>query len=227
MGANSKSVCVACRHQIPDGASKCSTCGTLQSTWRHLSIGQSTLALIVALVSVIGLAGEHLYSLVSGDYSDIRMAVVESNRFEVTMLASNSGNRAGIIYGGELEVVGNWGNAIIGLDVEGGAIFVEPGKDVLVKFKSSLSESSDSPVPFSVPLEDHLKELQVSIESAVISDCLISIEHILYEHTEHLEPMKEGGAVYDPSAKGAPKKSYLTRTFNCRPYFNPSGKIAS
>jgi len=184
MDVNSESICIACKHQIPNGASKCSTCGEFQSPWRFLSIGQNTLALIIALVSVVGLAAERITGLVFGDHSDVRMAVVESDTYEVTLLASNSGNRAGVINGGELEVVGNWGNAIIDLDVEGGAIFVEPGKDVLVKFKPSVSKGSNAPVPFSAPFESHLKEIEVPVKTVEIYDCLISIEHIRYEDTK-------------------------------------------
>jgi hypothetical protein len=208
MATNTKTVCVACRHLIPEGASKCAKCDTLQSPWRFLSIGQNGLALVIALVSVIGVVGERLYNLAAGDYSDIRMAVVESDELGVTMLASNSGNRAGVLSGAQIEVVGSWGNALFDLDVAGKAVFVEPGKDLLVEFKPLRPES------LSVLLDEYLEEVPVSNKKAQVYDCLITVEHILYEDTQDLEPMN-ASSVDVPGAKGSPERSFLTRSLVC------------
>ena len=215
MANNAEAVCVACRAPIPEGASKCATCGTIQNASRFLSIGQTGLALIIALVSVIGVVGERLYNLAAGEYSDIRMAVVESDQQGVTMLASNTGNRAGVLTGAQVEVVGSWGNAIIDLDVVGQAVFVEPGDDLLVKFESEQRKTLPLILDeYLEELDDQLEGTPISREDSQVFDCLIAVEHILYEDTQDLEPMN-GSAVYVPSATGSTERSYLTRSLDC------------
>lgn len=160
-------VCIACKHPIPDGASKCSKCGSMQNAWRFLPFGQNSLALVIALVSVVGLVGERLYDLLKGEYTDIQMAPVATSPIGVTILASNSGTRAGVLSGAELEVVGSWGNAIFKMGASDSATFVEPGDDTLVEFV--LSDQRSLPELLSA----YLESIAVPEESAEAYDCLV------------------------------------------------------
>ncbi len=202
------STCVACKHPIPDGASKCAKCGTMQNVWRFLPFGQNSLALVIALTSVIGLVGDRLYDRVAGEYSNIRMAPVASSQLGVTVLASNTGTRAGVLSGAELEVVGSWGNAIFDMNISGGATFVEAGDDVLVEFV--LSDLR----PLKELLDAYLDSISLPKENAEAYDCLISVEHVLYEDTLKLSPMASPN-FEAPGAKASPETSFITRSLSC------------
>lgn len=208
MSTEPEPVCIACKHPIPEGASKCSKCGSMQNAWRFLPFGQNSLALIIALASVAGLVGERLYELVAGEYTDIRMAPVASSPLGVTILVSNSGTRAGVVSGAELEVVGSWGNAILDMNASMNAIFVEPGDDILVDFLFS----DRRPVP--ELLSAYIESIDVPEENAEAYDCLISVEHVLYENTRELAPMTSSN-VDVLGAKASPQMSFMTRSISC------------
>ena len=208
MTIDSKSVCVACKHSIPDGASKCAKCGIFQNAWRFLPFGQNSLALFIALASVIGLVGDQLYDLVAGEYTDIRMATVASNSLSVTMLASNSGTRAGVLSGAKLEIIGSWGNTIFDMSVADKAVFVEPGEDILVELSLTTQRS------LSELLYVHFDNSSISKEDIEIYDCLIHVEHILYEDTLNLVPMNTSH-VKVSGGRGSPRSSFLTRSLFC------------
>lgn len=205
---DSASLCVACKLPVPEGASKCVKCGSFQNAWRFLPFGQTSLALVIALASVMGLVGERLYILVAGDYSDIRIATVASSQLGVTMLASNSGTRAGVISSAELELVGSWGNAIFDMDVTKRAAFIEPGEDILVEF--TLTDKR----PLPELLNGYLDTISASKKDAEVYDCVIIVKHILYEDTQDLAPMNRS-YVSVPGAKTSPRSSFLTRSLFC------------
>lgn len=60
---NGQKACLACGSSIPESASLCIHCETYQDWRRHISIGNSTLALIIALLALIGPATERVWSV--------------------------------------------------------------------------------------------------------------------------------------------------------------------
>jgi len=89
-------VCKACGSEIPKTAIKCVHCNSYQNWRRHVSIGNSTLALIVALVAVLGSASETLWGIYK-DYSQVKLkklefALVELSEEHAGVLISNRSN---------------------------------------------------------------------------------------------------------------------------------------
>lgn len=87
--------CSVCREPIQDGARKCVHCDSFLDWRRWLGLSQTTLALLVAFVSVVAASAPRLGQLLTPRYSDLKISIrqVFSQRLELAV--SNHGNQAG------------------------------------------------------------------------------------------------------------------------------------
>lgn len=89
--------CVACGVFMPAKAKVCPKCGGVQSFNGFLNIGQVTLTLLIALLSVLGTAGPVVLDLFEADRSDTSFELLgmdeAAGQYQLVVLASNAGNR--------------------------------------------------------------------------------------------------------------------------------------
>jgi hypothetical protein len=85
--------CPVCREPIRKGAKKCIHCTPTIDWHRWLAISQTTLALLVALVSVVGATALRLSELLTRDYSDLGLNYRQVYRNGLEVEAWNQGNR--------------------------------------------------------------------------------------------------------------------------------------
>jgi hypothetical protein len=92
-----KRPCSTCCEPIAAVAKKCIYCESYQDWRRHLSMSSSILALLVALVSVAGLAAPALKTLVISENSDVEVKLPRLHQEKLYLLAMNRGIRPGIV----------------------------------------------------------------------------------------------------------------------------------
>ena len=95
-GSKSKP-CVACASKIPASAIKCVKCGSYQNYRRYFEFGNTTIALLIALISVVSLAHKNISDLYRSLFVDpfepIVVASVSSiERKKVSILFQNNQN---------------------------------------------------------------------------------------------------------------------------------------
>jgi hypothetical protein len=89
--------CPVCREPIRKGARKCIHC-TSMLDWRGwLGISETALALLVALVSVLGASAPRVAELFTRDYSDVRLNYRQVNSQYLELTAWNQGNKNGLL----------------------------------------------------------------------------------------------------------------------------------
>lgn len=89
-----ESQCLSCGTHIPKGARVCPKCGSVQVLSGFTNIGQVTLTLVIALLSVLGTVAPVLKDLFTLDRSRTHLQVVEMNpERELVIFVSNSGNQ--------------------------------------------------------------------------------------------------------------------------------------
>jgi hypothetical protein len=145
--------CIDCSSEIPDDARKCVHCGALQTWLRHIGFSSTVLSLLVALVSVAGLAippivdaftplesrlSSQVLSVgaIRADY-DARMASGNSSwgyvglRYCVTftVLVHNSGNAPGVLKTAQIFMHG--ADEKIAAQAE----YIVPASDAIIKPK--------------------------------------------------------------------------------------------
>jgi hypothetical protein len=86
--------CPVCREPIRKGAKKCIHCTSTIDWHRWLGISQTTLALLVALVSVVGATAPRLSELLTRDYSDLSLNYRQVYRNGLEVEAWNQGNKS-------------------------------------------------------------------------------------------------------------------------------------
>ncbi|UWQ15454.1 hypothetical protein K3556_06085 [Aliiroseovarius sp. M344] len=99
MGDQAESkLCVVCADSIPSQAIKCTRCQSYQNWRRHLSVGNSSLALLVALLAVIGPATEGLKDLLEWRrevlQKEVELAIANFTPNEASVLVSNKTDRS-------------------------------------------------------------------------------------------------------------------------------------
>ncbi len=94
--------CPICQEPIRSGAKKCVHCDSMLDWRRWIGVSQTTLALLVALVSVVAASAPHIAELFRHDFSEVRLNIrqVFGQRLEVT--ASNRGNKAALFLSAHL-----------------------------------------------------------------------------------------------------------------------------
>jgi len=85
--------CLVCREPIRIGAKKCIHCDSFLDWRRWLGISQTTLALLVALVSVVAASGPRVAQLLSRDVSELTLNIRQVFGQRLELAASNHGNR--------------------------------------------------------------------------------------------------------------------------------------
>ena len=89
--------CPVCKEPIRVGARVCVHCKSDLSWRRFLGVGSTTLAMLTALVAVVGTVGPEIKKLTETDDSKISAVVVTSSRDSIGLLVKNDGNRLGLI----------------------------------------------------------------------------------------------------------------------------------
>jgi hypothetical protein len=89
--------CSTCREPIMLGATKCIHCGTPQNWQRYLSMSSTVLALLVALVGVLGAVIPVLVSLYEHNRSEVALGLIRVSGNEIALSVSNAGGRPGIV----------------------------------------------------------------------------------------------------------------------------------
>jgi hypothetical protein len=89
-------LCRTCSQLIPSLAKKCTHCGDFQDWRSHLGMSTTVLSLLVALVSVSSQAIPVILSAIKPEASaEIRATLQGSDRFFLTILATNTGQLTG------------------------------------------------------------------------------------------------------------------------------------
>jgi predicted nucleic acid-binding Zn ribbon protein len=131
--------CPVCAEPISPAAKKCIHCESFLDARRHLHFSSTVLALLVALVSVVTTALPVVQKALTPDDSDLNLVFLPGG---LTVMATNSGTKAGIIEAGLL-LIGLAGSkmppysmilAVAGSDA--GATFVPPGQSKRIRFES-------------------------------------------------------------------------------------------
>lgn len=96
--------CIVCKEEIKAGAQKCIHCDSFQDWRASLTVSSSVLALLVALVSVIGVTAPVLHSVLVKPNSRVLFAFEKAQLQSVFVVASNPGDRPGSLGTAEIKV---------------------------------------------------------------------------------------------------------------------------
>lgn len=89
--------CSTCFEPIHPSALKCKTCGSYQDFRRHLQMGSTVLALLVALISVVALAAPIIKEAVSPRDSRLEIFFQGLSQNKAYFMVTNRGDRPGSI----------------------------------------------------------------------------------------------------------------------------------
>ncbi len=89
--------CPVCRNTIPQGARKCTKCNSYLNWRRYLNVSETSLALVVALISVISVAAPNLNDWLTEDFSELHAETRQVYRESLELFISNRGNKTGRI----------------------------------------------------------------------------------------------------------------------------------
>lgn len=89
--------CSSCSLSIPSTAKLCSHCNSYQDFRRHLSVSNTALALVIALVSVITTALPVISDALRSDNSRVRISTPVARGKQLLIMATNTGARPGVI----------------------------------------------------------------------------------------------------------------------------------
>lgn len=90
-------LCVACKSEIEDGATKCVHCDSFQNWRRYLVFGNTVLALLVALISVSALAIPVFINALHEERSDVRIRLVSIGFPDTKFWVWNTGDKPGLL----------------------------------------------------------------------------------------------------------------------------------
>jgi hypothetical protein len=106
--------CKLCMSPVPKGAQKCVECGGMQNWQRHITIDNTSIALLIALLSTVGLLATLFEQYLVPEKSDIFAHWTSMLGDEFFFLLVNDGPRSAIVIGGSFfdakgELIGNCG----------------------------------------------------------------------------------------------------------------------
>ena len=101
---NETKSCVMCADSIPIAAKVCKHCEAYQDWRKWLSTSQATLALVVALVSVLGSAGPAMINAVRGENSQLTATYQSLVQGRALVIVVNTGSRPGSVANAELHI---------------------------------------------------------------------------------------------------------------------------
>ena len=123
-------VCLTCANSIPVAAKFCTHCNTYQDFRRFLAFGQTSLALLIALISITGTLVPPLANRIFRD-SRLEKRITSLDRTAAVFVVTNSGNMPGTVIGAEAVLPQSEANfARLALPLLPQVI--EPGKSQLV-----------------------------------------------------------------------------------------------
>jgi hypothetical protein len=134
--------CRQCRKPIPKGARLCSECKSYQDWRGYLNVSSTVLALLVALISVIGGALPHTYHLFGWDKSKVVFGVPVVSGERVRLFATNKGAMPAV-----LRKVFYW-------DEPGGVIVEVPIPNTQTAVISSSPNLIELPIPLRMTAGD-------------------------------------------------------------------------
>lgn len=182
-----KMPCSTCHEPIFPGARKCVHCDSYQDWRRHLSMGSSVLALLVALVSVIALSAPMFVQLATPKNSKVEVRFQRLHLDNAYVLASNHGVRPASIKSVAYEVTapdGKRSGRRLGL----APTMVQPGTAVQLvapfsqtdfrKFDRSLWEALASPARDKFKISIEVTVVPFRGESRTVSE-LIPLPYVL------------------------------------------------
>lgn len=92
-----KKACKLCHERIKSKANICRNCGSFQDWRRHFIYGNSTLALVVALISVFSMGAPLIIEMIKPDNSELTIAFINRTDVMVPIVASNKGTRLAVM----------------------------------------------------------------------------------------------------------------------------------
>ena len=98
--------CHMCRMPIPRAARKCHQCGSRQGRLRVLDLLTTSLALVIALISVLTVTVPILLTSIRGGYSTLTIDAPHVHDEYVTLIARNTGTRPAVITSAQLVFAG-------------------------------------------------------------------------------------------------------------------------
>jgi hypothetical protein len=99
-----KKKCKQCCSEIEFNSVKCPVCQSFQDWRSHLNFSSSVLALLVALISVTGAVGPTIISMFEPEESKVVLNFQRIGPDRLILLATNSGNKPGILGGSRLTI---------------------------------------------------------------------------------------------------------------------------
>lgn len=90
-------LCKLCSEEIKKGAIICIHCNSFQDWRRFLTISNTTLALLIALITVISSTVPPFLRATERPHSRIKLQFLEADQWSIYFSASNLGNRKGTI----------------------------------------------------------------------------------------------------------------------------------
>jgi hypothetical protein len=93
--------CRACRVLLPPGAKICRECKSPQIFSGYLQLGQATLALVIALISVLGALGPQIKELFATRRAELVFEVdsLRENEQQIVLFVKNLGSAEGFVQG--------------------------------------------------------------------------------------------------------------------------------
>jgi hypothetical protein len=94
--------CRVCREPVRQGARKCIHCNSVLDWRGWLGISETALALLVALLSVIGATAPRVIELLKPKFSNLKVSVRQVYGQNLELLATNQGNQNSVLLSAEI-----------------------------------------------------------------------------------------------------------------------------
>jgi len=127
--------CPVCRESIKPGAKKCIRCTSALDWRRWLGVSETTLALLVALISVVGSTGPRIVELLTPRYSDLRLVLRPPVYQNLQLDAWNKGNKPSYLVSASISAKLKDGSSVAPIYLNNlGPPAVQAGQEVLFSF---------------------------------------------------------------------------------------------
>ena len=136
--------CRVCREPIRHGAKKCIHCDSMLDWHRWLGISQTTLALLVALVSVLAASGPRVAELFTPGRSDLNLYVRQVVQRFLELAGANTGNRNSQMLSAQISATTHDGTIVGPMGLELNTVpMVAPGQQVVLELSIHLTRIPD------------------------------------------------------------------------------------
>lgn len=165
--------CGVCSEQVPDTAKFCTHCNHYLDWRRWLSMSQTTLSLLVALVSVIGAMGPAIVQAFRADNSKVKATFQSFVGGKVLMIVSNTGARAGNVANPHFQVnVAEGRNAKSTVRIplsasKAGDYYIAPNQTVGLELGAALGD---------------LKLIPTALEKGQQLQCFVSMDLVQFDN---------------------------------------------